>query len=686
MNSNIKSLIIAGGAMLAMASCSENSWNDKYLKGFDSDEFPTDVRTVSYTLTASDYNRLANNRFNKLLASQQGVSDALAAVGTQHYLTPEIPADEYIPNLLKDSLFTYFALSDGSAINVTYREVGELPETMKAVNGAPEYVVTDEDYQQVYGSEDDYAASFSPSHSASSNIPRLLRKAYPDAQAGDYVIVNYDSSDMDPVFSAPDEPETPGFTLSNVLTPELGAGEEVTINGVVTAVCKAGIILTDNAGSILVYANGFPFEEYAVGDQVICSATTTYYKNCMQIAYSDNLEKVGTQAYTYPEASGFSPDDFVVANENSSPVLAQYGIMNGTVNVSGNYYNIAFDGRSDVRGSIYNATDAVKAMLPDGQPVKIYGYFTQTSTSKVGDEIVVNANFVVVSAEVATNRSARKAPRRVAVIPSSNINTAYTFNGTSWSADNSVKVLNLSDYQAMGLSYDNLSGEQPAQYLPIYLSKNCPYAQEEDTQFVAYKYYADKVTTYACSQWQYTGGKWVDAITANGVQEVTSQFVRNDGVWKLDPSITLTLPAGRNQPLSTWFFQATTDYVKDYIPNGAAYVTSYGNNEYYCGTSAYQGNIDLRPSAARNQYPEGYEGMTDEEIVAIEKKRFEDEVCPGTLSLLYPNMAPVGDFEPTVTINFSTYDGSTTAQTIIYKCVEKAKFEFVSCTWNNTEE
>lgn len=132
-----------------------------------------------------------------------------------------------------------------------------------------------------------------------------------------------------------------------------------------------------------------------------------------------------------------------------------------------------------------------------------------------------------------------------------------------------------------------------------------------------------------------------------------------------------------------WFYQACVDWVKDNVPNGAEYVTSYGNNDYYTGASAYQGNIDLRPGSARNQ-TSAYDGMTDDEIVALMKKHFEDEVGPGVLSVLYPNLAPVGDFCPTVTIHFYTYNGSSTeAQTIIFKCVAKAKYEFVSCTWND---
>ena len=126
--------------------------------------------------------------------------------------------------------------------------------------------------------------------------------------------------------------------------------------------------------------------------------------------------------------------------------------------------------------------------------------------------------------------------------------------------------------------------------------------------------------------------------------------------------------------------------MKDNVPDGASFVTSYGNNDYYTGASAYQGNIDLRPGSARNQ-SSTYDDMTDDEIVALMKERFEKEVCPGVLGVLYPNLAPVGDFEPTVTIHFYSYNGSsTTPGTIVCKAIAKGKFEFVSCNWDTTAE
>ncbi len=683
MKTNIKHLFAAGGALLALASCSENSWNDLYLDSFEGGHTPTDVQTVDYTLTPADYARIADNRFNKALAAKQDVSKELASVKTQLYLNSAIPAEEYIPNLLKDSLFSYFALSDGSAINLTYREAGELPETMKALNGIREYVVGDDDYQIVYGSTDNYAPAFSPSHPASAGIPKILAASIDDAEAGEYIVVNYNNSDTDPVFGGTPTPPTSEFTMSSVLTSGLAVGDDVTINGVVTAVCTAGIILTDNAGSILVYSKDFPYADYKVGDQVTATGTLANYKNCMQLPYDGNLKKAGTQAYTYPTANELTPDFLLNAGKNESPVLAVYGSITGKVVIDGNYVNVYFGDRTDVRGSIYNAPDEIKAKLQDGKTMTFMGYFTQTSKS--GD--CTNCNFVVTAVSEAKGKRAR-APRRVVSIPSENLNAVYLFNGSKWeAAADDIVVVNPADYTAMGLTYGNFSGTQAAEYLPAFLARKFPYAQAETEKYVVYKYYANKETTYACSQWQYDGATWVDAITSDGIRTVTNQFVRNDGVWKLDPSVTLTLPAGKNQPLSTWFFQACVDWVLANVSDGAAYVTSYGNNDYYTGASAYQGNIDLRPGSARTQNPTAYADMSDDEIVALEKERFEKEVCPGVLGVLYPNMDLVGDFAPTVTINFYTYNGSsTTPGRIICKVVSKGHFEFVSCDWDLDSE
>ena len=74
--------------------------------------------------------------------------------------------------------------------------------------------------------------------------------------------------------------------------------------------------------------------------------------------------------------------------------------------------------------------------------------------------------------------------------------------------------------------------------------------------------------------------------------------------------------------------------------------------------------------------------MTDEEVVALMKERFAKEVMPGALAKIHPDAVPVEGMEVLYTITFGTYDGANATHTIVYKVVDKAKFEFVNCTWD----
>ncbi len=670
-----KSLIIAA-AVSSLASCDENSWNDK-LDGFEEPAI-TDVQSIEYTLTNSDYATLAANSTNTALAGDDHLA-ALKLVGTQHYFNDEINPSDYIPALLSDSSFPYFALSNGSSIKVTYNIAAALPDEVKAVAAAEVYTVNTDDYMSVWESDENYTESFAPSHTAAKSIPGILKGEYPNAKEGQYVIVNYNTSTTDPVFNAttPTEPETPAFELSNVIG-SVEKGSTYDINGVVTAVCARGFVLTDNSGSMLAYLGAAT--DFKVGDQIkVENATISSYGTALQIPSSATFTKVGEQAYTYPTPTKYDLAMMIEAVARTSDEICEYVQFTGKTTVSGNYYNIDMGTNTGgVQGSIYYATDEIKAKAVDGATQTYTGYFAAVSSSKYFNVIVTDI----------TTASA-SAPRHVATVPSSNVNTVYYFNGTTWAEATSVVALDNDDYTAMGQSYSNLSGTLPAKYLPIFLKQKYPYAAADDAKFVAYKYYNGSSTSYTCDQYVYDGSEWV---LNNGVEQETAQFVKLDGTWIYNPDVTITLPAGRNQEMSTKYFQACVQWVYDNvdvpvcgstgIKSGMGYVTSYGNNEYYSGTSAYQGNLDLRAAKAREQYAAGYEGLTNDEIVALMKKRFCEEVMPGALATLHPDATPVEGLTVTFTINFSAYDGSvTTAHVAHFEVVGKGQFKFVDCDW-----
>lgn len=679
MNKYINRFAILAGCAMALTACDDNSWNDK-LDGFEAIDTDKSTATVEYTMSQVDYASLAGLKTAKAYADEQGVADDLKAVGSQGYFTEVIDAESYVPFLLADERCPYFALNNGSYIRVTYETTAGQPEEVTAAVNAGKYTVTPEDYMTAWESETNYAEAFAPSCTAAKNIPSILKNAYPDAQEGDYVMVNYNESITDPVFGG-SAPEEPAFQMSQVLG-SISNGQDVEIAGIVAAVSTQGPVITDATGSVFAYlpTNNSSLQ---IGDQVEFDATVSTYNYGYQLAKDATPEVVGKQEVTYPAAKSWtgSEIDAFVANAmatGADPIKPVYSKFTGKVTVSGNYINIILDGTT-VQVSPYGAGSALKTALPDGAEVTLEGYvvaiaskgkFLNTIVTKVGSTPIVS---IASTAEVGVSRAVTVASTAECAM--------YAYDGAKWAAKTNMSVLTHADYQAMGQRYDNLSDTAPNELLPLYLKQNYPYATADEIRYVVYNYYNGSATVVRCAECRYNGAEWTGGF--NGSTVVTSQFVKKNNVWVYSPDVEITLPAGRGIAISTLYFQTCVDWIAANVPDGSAYVTSYGNNEYYCGTSAYQGNVDLRPSAAKTQYP-GYDSMTDDEVVALEKERFEKEVFPAALAILHPDAAPTAKgVQPFFTIHFFYYTGTTEPATIVYQVTAPATFKFISCTWND---
>lgn len=671
MKANIKNTLLIAALAFGLASCSENSWNDK-LDGFQGGPNFSEIKSIDYTMTATDYSNLSKNATNVAKAKEANASEALTSVGKLGYFNDEILPIDYVPAFLKDPNFQHFTLNEGSAINLTYKIAKELPAEMKNMNAAGTYTVTTEDYQAAYGSDENYAESFSPLAPASASIPRLLKTAFPDAVNGNYAVVNYNDSETSPVFgtTAGDE-----FEMSDVLK-NAKSGDDLKVNGVVTAICARGFILTDAGGSILYYNQNYD-NSYAIGDQLEVSGTVSAFNLGLQFSDAAVIRKIGAGKYTYPEPKYYDGAAMDAAIQTTENFGAIYCRVSGKVSVSGNYYNLIVDGATKAQGSFYQLTADQKAMLKDGETMIITGYFLSVSKSGGAPKFF---NILMTNAESAAN-SAAYAPRKVAMIANTATTALYLYNGSVWAPATGVSVLQKADYAEMGVS--SLTAEQAEVMIPQYLAKSFPYAAPETVKMVLYA----TSEGYCAAEYTYNGTEWTPSVAGNGVVTETNQFVYKSIGWVMDASIALELPAGKNKPTSTWFYQAVVDWVNANIPNASSYVDSYGTAEYYSGCSAYQGNVNINAAYATLRGLAPYDGMSDEDMVATMKRRFETETAPGALSTLYPNMAPAGGLEPTVTITFTawTTGGSNKVYTIIFKCTAKAKFEFVSCTWNDPE-
>lgn len=653
----IRTLALAGLALAATA-CDENSWNN-HLDGFEDfvDEPFTQVETVEYTLTDADYTTIAGLDANTALAGTDGAA-ALKAVGDLKRFSEAAPASKYVPAFLSSANFPYFVLSDGSAVKLTYNEAVDEPESLAKAAKAQTFKISDEEYHDViWGGSDNYILGFAPSQNPAEFIPTLLQRV--NCAPGDFMIVSYNQATQEPVFGGeiPAKPETVlnatfadgddfGFTFDNVV-----------MNDPLTFVWKFDS--TNGYMKASAYKDGANYDSESWLVSPVVDLT----------GYADPF-------FSFDEATNFFTDIATAAQEATVWAREEGGQWKQLT---------GYTFPSSLSWTFVNSGDIDLAEYA-GKKMQIGFKFISTAT-KSGTWEVKNVKVT------ATPASRSAASRALVEVPMVVKNVLYTFTATGWApAPSDFSVLSPADYTAMGQNYPNLPAAEP--YLSKWLDANYAYAANGDVRFVVWTKYADGASSTQCSAYSFDGTQWK---SFNFAVEKTAQFVRSAGKWMYDPNVTITLPAGKGQAMSSKYYQACVDWVYENkcvplgstgIKSGMFWVTKYGNNEYYSGTSAYQGNVDIRPSEVRTQYAAGVEGMTDEEILAFLKKNFMEEVMPGALAALHPEAEPISGFDVLYTINFYTYDSNrkTLPQTAVFKVTGKGQFAPVSCTWGYPAE
>ena len=291
-----------------------------------------------------------------------------------------------------------------------------------------------------------------------------------------------------------------------------------------------------------------------------------------------------------------------------------------------------------------------------------------------------------------------------AVVPTSPTENKYAIfkyeGGKLTEAD--FAVLQPSDYAAMGLNYGNVTDGTQAKYLPRFLSVNYPYAAVDDVKYVAYRKYVNGANEWAVEPYAFDGTAW-----GRNDLSYTDQFVRTGNKWVYNPSVVIWLEPKRNDTFIMAYYQAVTDWVwaNVDVPMGCAnkgegFVTSYGNNDYYTGCSAYYNNVDVRAGSAANQYGgESYQGSElvaagvafagdgYTALLAVSEAAVQDLmikrlqfVMGKALGVMHPDAAPVDGMDVTYTVNVGIYFGttvSTCTHSLIYKVTGRGQFEFV---------
>ncbi|MBQ3635321.1 MAG: hypothetical protein II951_06880 [Bacteroidales bacterium] len=405
------------------------------------------------------------------------------------------------------------------------------------------------------------------------------------------------------------------------------------------------------------------------------------------LTYDKGFKNYGAYSGKYAashlcSASTDAPEGYTFVDVNLAPEVSavwsttkQYGLK-ATANVS----KVNYAAESWVVTPEIDLTEATTPLaifnlcgnyFNDQETMAKYFSVCVSTDYTEGAKFVVNGNKSLKAAENATR------------------SLIYSYNGKAWNEATDAVVVSSEDYTAMGSKYSNFSASMPASnYLPNFLAKKVEYPTEGMVKEVVYNFYdaSSKETSISADEYVFEAGAWK---TAPKFEVSTNRFAKTNGAWLLAPSVVIDLPHLKGDAFIQSFYQACTDWVWDnvdtkagFTTKGQGYVTSYGNNEYYTGSSAYQNDVDWRAGSARQQYAAGYEGMTDEQVVEQMKKNLI-EAWAGTLARLYPAAKAVPGVDVTYTVNFIAYygvDGGNAADhswTIVYKVVSDGVFEYV---------
>lgn len=244
------------------------------------------------------------------------------------------------------------------------------------------------------------------------------------------------------------------------------AAGDYAASGVVAEIYKRGFLLTDGTGSVLVYLNAE--HEYVVGDVVTVSGATSAYAGLMQFGKTAVVTKIADGTFKVPAARELSAADMEAYLQ--AP-YAGYVTYQGTLAISGNYYNVTIDGSSIVQGSLsYPLDGAVSADL-DGKKVVVTGYAIGVSSGKYLNTMITSVEEVSTTATVATRALTRASE------VAANAAALYRFNGSEWSlytnSDANVAVATPDVYQSLGAS----SISSPETVLPMFIASKFPYAE-----------------------------------------------------------------------------------------------------------------------------------------------------------------------------------------------------------------
>jgi hypothetical protein len=243
---------------------------------------------------------------------------------------------------------------------------------------------------------------------------------------------------------------------------------------------------------------------------------------------------------------------------------------------------------------------------------------------------------------------------------------AYQYINGDWVFNENVYTITDIDYDSMGSpgAYHNFSSsESPDQYLPIFLSLKYPYAVDETTIFIIYKYYASGNTSVLIDGYYFNGTDWVNKLPK------TDQFIHNGTQWLFDPTVHYTM-------IKT-DYQLIVEYIAQHPELNVYMDLVYTNTEYYYGASYYYDNFDMRIYKRTANDPFGLlTGLSEEEIRTVLTERLKEGLRV-FLELRFSDAQPISNgVQVYYEVYYATYEPGDYYYKMRFKCTGVGTFEY----------
>lgn len=633
----MKRNIVMSMAVSSLLLCGCN-YNDRNFDGLDEASQPENIFKLDYTLTEADYATISDNKTNQKIAKEAGKDKALGYVKTDFYLSGDISAATYLPAFLADK---YYTADDGSSVKVTYSYKENKSELLSDYSSIKIYTPSNKMYADIYGGNREFAPYLNGN--TKDKVTDLL-KGYKNPEEGDVVFLDYRLSKG---------------TVDNDLLklPLLWENFE----GIAT-------------GKLTSLKDWFNDSNWFISSKGDAELKITSYDANQYVQISASKAKGACEAWLItpeielPDTRDILSFDVNVGNWNADCLSV--------------LISTDFDG-SNVNSAGW--TDITSEFTIPKKPAKGYGNFASAGkyALRAYNENKIRIAFKYVgdgANEKTTTYQIDNIMIGIHIPDKGGLNSqpvyalkVYNDKGEWENQNKNVYVLDYKDYVAMGVSSLNFTAEKPAvDYIPAYLASQVAYPLDGDVRVVAYRYMKDKEVKIYSDEYVYNSSASRWELNTRIVQQ-TDQFVYNEGAWKFDPSTIITLK--EKDDATKEFYQYITDWVKE--NKGAEYVTSYGNNDYYYGGSAYNNNFDFRPASWKSQNAAAYGDKSNDDLKKLMFERLPEAFIPG-LEHFYGDAAPVEGVNVIYTVNFMIYDGSTTTNwTIQYEVKEKGKFTYI---------